>query len=104
MTKLADRTDIPVLEGGWINFTEAAERLGYTRSYMYKKASKSPEEGGFKTVRRIGSQSSFVINESEVDEILANQAPKKVKPSSIPADAPVLEQELGMEDLLAQIK
>lgn len=68
MTKLSD-TDIPKLDGGWINFTEAAERLGYTRSYMYKKAS----AGGFETLRRLGDQPTYVLNESEIEKILAGR-------------------------------
>jgi predicted DNA-binding transcriptional regulator AlpA len=69
MTKLAE-LDIPVLEGGYINLTEAADRLGWTRSYMYKKASRFGEEGGFASLRKIGSQASYVVLESEVEEIL----------------------------------
>jgi predicted DNA-binding transcriptional regulator AlpA len=79
MTKLAE-LEIPVLEGGYINLTEAAERLGYTRSYMYKKASRFGEPGGFTTIRRIGSQASYVIQESEVEDLLTRALEKPAEP------------------------
>lgn len=100
MTKLADREDIPVLKGGWINFTEAAERLGWTRSYMYKKASKPAKEGGFKTVHRIGAQPTFVINESEIEEIIASQPDRLVAEPDLLAEPEV---ELSLEAILNKI-
>src|SRR5690606_37066921 len=91
--KLAD-IDIPQLEDGqWINLTEAAELLGYTRSYMYKRASKYGEPGGFQTLFRVGNQASYVISREEVNELLAERevpaveevvepvAPKKKAPA-----------------------
>lgn len=65
MTKLADRDDIPTLSGGWVNFTEAAEQLGWSRSYMYKYA----ESPGFKTLHRIGGKASYVVNQKEIESI-----------------------------------
>lgn len=81
MTKLADLTDIPVLEG-WINFTEAAERLGYTRSYMYKMAK------SLKTVHKLGNQNSYVVSVSEIDDLLA----KSKATAEAKAEAPVVEK------------
>jgi predicted DNA-binding transcriptional regulator AlpA len=75
MTKLGDRTDIPTLDGGWVNLTEAAALLGYSRSYMYKLAAKAPSEGGFSTLHKIGSQASYVVNQQEISSILAERPP-----------------------------
>lgn len=82
MTKLSARTDIPALEGGWVNLTEAAGLLGLTRSYVYKCAG----EGKFNTLRRIGSQSVFVVNEREIQ----NMIDQRTKPVE---DEPVVEEE-----------
>jgi predicted DNA-binding transcriptional regulator AlpA len=127
MTKLAELPDIPVLSGGWINLTEAASRLGYTRSYIYKRAS----DGAFKTLHRVGSQTSYVVNVDEVEELIrlkterttakAEEEPasklkastskrrtsKKSGSTNISAEKPVEsaaeEKELSIEELLAQI-
>ncbi len=114
MTKLADRTDIPVLKGGWLNFTEAAELLGWSRSYMYKYA----ESPGFKTLHRIGGKASYVINESEVEAVqgsrivpaateeepdpVAKAAPRKRKLSK--TEAALLEQEFDLETGVEKVK
>jgi hypothetical protein len=79
MTKLAE-LEIPALEGGWINLTEAAERLGFTRSYMYKKAARYGQPGGFETIRKIGTQASYVIAESEVEDLLTRAREESEQP------------------------
>lgn len=98
MTKLAEIQEIPTLEGGWINLTEAADILGYTRSYMYKKASKFGTPGGFDTLRKIGSQASYVVSRTEVEAILQDATDKaaeeKVEPvAEKPAKKPRVKKE-----------
>lgn len=63
--KLTDMPNVPVLEGGWISLTEAAERLGYTRSYLYRLAG----QGKFDSLRKLGASSTFIINESEIKKL-----------------------------------
>lgn len=73
--------DIPVLEG-YINLTEAAEKLGITRQYAHTKA----KNGLFKSIKRIGTKASFVVSTDEVDDMLTEQnatadaAPEKPEP------------------------
>jgi hypothetical protein len=67
--KLSENPDIPVLEG-WVNLTEAGEITGVTRQHAYRKAAK----GGYKTLRRIGTQPVFVVKISELEEINAKKA------------------------------
>jgi hypothetical protein len=112
MTKLADM-EVPSLEGGWVTLAEAADRLGYTRSYAYKKASSN----GFQTLHSIGSQASYVVNESEILDILEERSLRKVsaaedepKPKRARKKAegvePVTEepeQELSLEEILSRI-
>lgn len=107
MTKLAERNDIPLLEGGWINLTEAARLLGYTRAYVYKKAAKPAEDGGFETLRRVGTQPTFVVNMSEIESLLEKRdglkpRPKKQKPEPAPEETPE-EKELSLDELLSQV-
>jgi hypothetical protein len=66
--KLSENPDIPSLSG-WVNITEAAERLGITRQHSYKLAS----QGGFKTLHRVGNQPAFVISTKEIDEMLTKK-------------------------------
>lgn len=74
--KLADRTDIPSLDG-WVNLTEVADMLGVTRSYVYKMASRTPDEGGFNTLHRIGTQASYIVSRDEVQNLIEGRAQKK---------------------------
>ena len=60
--KLSEMTEIPELEGQWVGLTEAAEILGISRQYAYKKASL----GAFSTLRRVGSAPMFVVNRAEL--------------------------------------
>lgn len=106
MSKLAERNDIPSLDG-WINLTEAAERLGYTRSYMYKLANK-PD--GLQTLHRIGTQASYVVAVEEIDELIAAQAAAAVEPAEKKIKAPkggggkvVEPAELSLTDMLADL-
>lgn len=73
--KLSENPDIPVLEG-WVNLTEAAEITGVTRQHAYRKAAKGAENGGYKTLHRIGSQPVFVVKLSELEEINEKNARK----------------------------
>lgn len=92
--KLTDRPDIEPLED-WVNLTEAAETLGYTRSYMYKKASRPADQGGFKTLRKIGNKGFFIVRASEVNELLQAREDRKAavveeepKPKKAPRKKP----------------
>lgn len=67
--KLSEDPSVPTLEGGWITLTEAAEVLGITRQHSYKRA----KNGGYKTIRRIGTSPAFVVNRSELEEILTSR-------------------------------
>ena len=65
MTKIDDWFEsVPVLDG-WINPTEAAERLGVSAQHVSRLA----HAGTFKTIRRVGSKRMLVIASSEVDEM-----------------------------------
>jgi hypothetical protein len=56
--------------GFWVNLTEAAEILGITRQHAYKRATKPADKGGFKTLRQLGSKPAYVVNTTELDQIL----------------------------------
>lgn len=58
--------DVPVLEG-WVNLTEAAEKLGVTRQHAYKLA----KNGGFSTLHQLGTKPAYVVNTTEIEKILA---------------------------------
>lgn len=62
--KLTDLS-VPKLEG-WINITEAGRRLGLSRQWVYKQAA----QGVYTTLRQVGDQPVFVVQESEIEEIL----------------------------------
>lgn len=65
--KLTDM-EVPKLQG-WINITEAGRRLGLSRQWVYKQAA----QGVYKTLHQIGDQPVFVVQESEIDDILSSR-------------------------------
>lgn len=78
MTKIDDWFEsVPVLDG-WINPTEAAERLGVSAQHVSRLA----HAGTFKTIRRIGSKRMLVIATSEVDEMA------EARRATVPASEP----------------
>lgn len=101
MSKLSDRTDIPHLEGGWINLTEAAELLGVTRSYVYKLANK-PD--GLTTLRCIGNQASYVVQAEEIERLRdLRQLAAVNKKRTVAAPEKEPESDLGLEELIASL-
>lgn len=56
--------NLPKLEN-YINLTEAAERLGITRQWFNKLA----QEGVFRTIRQVGNQAMFVVDEREIADM-----------------------------------
>lgn len=73
--KLSEDPNVPVLEGGWVTLTEAAEVLSITRQHSYKRA----KNGGYKTLRRIGTSPAFVVNRRELEEILNSRHSREDK-------------------------
>jgi hypothetical protein len=69
----ADLNKIPTLDG-WVNLTEAAEILGFTRQHAFKKARQANEghPNGWRSIRRIGTKPMYVVSTEEVDEIRQN--------------------------------
>lgn len=67
--KLADKQDIPTLEG-WVTIQDAANILGYSRQYAYRQAT----EGKFKTLHRISNIDIFVVQEKEVKDMAFSRA------------------------------
>lgn len=59
--KLSQQDNIPAL-GDWVNLTEGAEILGYSRQYMYKLA----QGGKFESLHRIGTQPTFVVSKADI--------------------------------------
>lgn len=53
---------VPILEG-WINLTEAAERLGVSPQHVSRLA----HGDAFKTIRRVGNKKMLVVSSAEVD-------------------------------------
>lgn len=76
--KLSEDPNVPVLEGGWVTLTEAAEVLGITRQHSYKRA----KTGGYKTIRRIGASPAFVVNRSELEEIVNGRSAREEEQGS----------------------
>lgn len=74
MSNVKTEKEIPVL-AGWITLAEAAERLGVSRTYMYRKAKK------MSSIHRLGNQSSYVVSVSEVENLVQKQllAPPKAE-------------------------
>lgn len=93
MPKLTE-IDVPLLEGGWVNLTEAAGILGVTRSYVYKLAARPADQGGLATLRRVGNQAVYVVQASELEERKAQRAKEAESPE---AEA----RELTLEELYA---
>lgn len=89
MTKLSE-LNLPTLDGGWITLKEAADRLGLTRSYIYKKVA----NGDFTTAHRIGAEASYIVNASEVDAMLNHVTP----PVETEAELQVEEEIAAAED------
>lgn len=76
MPKLTE-LDVPLLEGGYVNLTEAAAILGVTRSYVYKLAARPADQGGLSTLRRVGNQAVYVVKASELEARKSEAASKK---------------------------
>lgn len=72
--------NVPVLKG-WVNLTEAAEILGISRQHSYKRARLASEgkQGGYKTLRQIGTKPMYVVSMKELEKALQDRAdtPKK---------------------------
>lgn len=70
----AELNNIPKLDG-WVNLTEAAEILGITRQHAFKKARQADAglSNGWKTIRRVGSKPMYVVNTSEIADMLASK-------------------------------
>lgn len=66
--KLSEQ-DIPALDD-WVNFTEGAEVLGFSRQYMYKLA----QNNKFKTLHKIGTQPTFVVSRAELESLKVRDA------------------------------
>ena len=68
----AEFENIPVLDG-WVNLTEAAERIGITRQHAHKKARLANEgkPNGWKSIRRIGTKPMYVVSVSEIADMLS---------------------------------
>lgn len=68
----AEFENIPVLDG-WVNLTEAAEMIGFTRQHAFKKARQANEghPNGWKTIRRIGSKPMYVVSIAEIADLQA---------------------------------
>ena len=66
----AELNNIPQLDG-WVNLTEAAERLGITRQHAFKKARQANDghPSGWKTIRRVGSKPMYVISTAEIADL-----------------------------------
>ena len=73
----AELNNIPTLDG-WVNLTEAAEMLGFTRQHAFKKAHQANDghPSGWKTIRRIGSKPMYVVSTAEIEELLTARADK----------------------------
>ena len=66
----AEFENIPALDG-WVNLTEAAEMIGFTRQHAFKKARQAKEghPNGWKTIRRIGSKPMYVVSIAEIADL-----------------------------------
>lgn len=71
----AEFENIPMLDG-WVNLTEAAERIGITRQHAHKKVRLANEGklNGWKTIHRVGSKPMYVVSILEIEEILEAKA------------------------------
>lgn len=68
----AEFENFPALDG-WVNLTEAAEMLGFTRQHAFKKARQANEghPNGWRTIRRIGSKPMYVVSIAEIADLQA---------------------------------
>jgi hypothetical protein len=69
----AEFQNIPTLEG-WVNLTEAAEMLGFTRQHAFKKARLANEgqPNGWRSIRRVGTKPMYVVSVEEIRGIIAS--------------------------------
>lgn len=63
MTKLSEMYVKPLR--GYITLREAAERLGWSRPYIYKRAA----DGVFSSLVRVGTSELFLVEEYEIETL-----------------------------------
>lgn len=69
MKKLTEM-DLPKLPG-YINITEAGQRLGQTRQWVYKQC----QRDFFKSLVQVGNQPVFLIGEDEINALVGSRLP-----------------------------